>query len=360
MEKLQITTDILAFLDKDTDNLPKEVVAAISLNPTLRWIKFILTDDKPNANRQRIPQSEFANLVKTGLHMPIKMAQGFIREGHEFSVPIGAITSLNIKEALVEGIAALWGKEFPSEVDLLKDMHTTGEKPQLSWEILYVNSDIDDETGVETFQDVALSAATIVGMPAYEGRTPIVSMAAKEAYRIKQEAIDEMEEKIKELEDLVKTMESEKAELQISFDALKEELEALKIEHAELTTFKEEVEAAEARVERVKALTELFSNTGVPLPEDFFEDEEKAEKLLSMDLDQLTFVVQDLALFSKDETIEEIEEASEEDDPETEEAGKKHLGSKNKIPNVSSEDVDDEDWTPSRIAKKLKEDRKKS
>jgi hypothetical protein len=295
--------------------------------------------------------------------MPIKMAQGFIRDGHEFSVPIGTITSLQEHETFIEGIAALWGKEFPSEVTLLSDMNHTGEKPQLSWEILYTDSEIDDETGIETFQDVALSAATVVGMPAYEGRTPIVSMAAKEAYKITQEEINEMDEKLQELEALVESMTNEKAELQGNFDALTEELEALKTETVELRTFKEEIEAAEARAEKLEALRDLFSNSGIEIPEDFLADEENASKLLSMDLDQLTFLVQDLAIFGPkaDEASEEEEseeEASEEEGEvkEEEEASKKHLGSKQNIPNIKSEDVDDEDWTPSRIAKKLKED----
>jgi len=348
---ITFTTEIYDLLDKDKDSLPKEVIAAISLNPTLRWIKFIVTDDKPNANKQRIPQSEFSNLIKTGLHMPIKMAQGFIRAGHEFSVPIGTITSLRKDETFVEGIAALWSKEFPNEVQLLRDMNDTGKRPQLSWEILYSDSIIDDETEIETFQDVALSAVTVVDMPAYEGRTPIVSMAAKEAYRIKQEEYTEMEKTVESLEKLVSTLTSEKATLQEEFDTLSGEFKILKAANEELVSFKDGIEAANARIERIAAIIELFSNSGVTLSEEDFGEKGKAEKLLSMELDQLEFLLQDLALFSSENT-EENEEG-------TEEAGTKHLGSKSLGNlNLGSEDEDDEDWTISRIADKLKKDRK--
>jgi len=354
MDKIvTFTTKMFEILDKDSNDLSKEVIAAISLNPTLRWIKFVVTDDQPNANKQRIPKSEFANLIKTGLHMPIKMAQGFIREGHEFSVPIGTITGLRDADTFVEGIAALWGKEFPTEVQLLRDMHDTDERPQLSWEILYSDSSIDKDTEIEDFEDVALSAVTVVGMPAYEGRTPIVSMAALEAYRITQEEQEDMEKTLEDLTKLVEDLKGEKATLQEEFDTLSDEMKVLKVEHGELVSFKEKVEAASARSERIVALIELFSNSGVAISEEDFGEKGKAEKLLSMELDQLEFLLQDLALFSS-------EEAGGEKDGEGE-AGAKHLGSKSlENLNLTNEDDDDEEWTISRIAKKLKEDRKES
>ena len=101
-----------------------EAMAALSLNRTIKWVKFTLTDDQANANSQRIPKEEFANLIKTGLYMPIKMARGYIREGHEFSVPMGVITNLVEREHTVEGIAALLAPDgvFVFEVSYLVDV----------------------------------------------------------------------------------------------------------------------------------------------------------------------------------------------------------------------------------------------
>ena len=40
-----------------------ESFASITLNPFVTWMKFILTDDKPNGNKQVIPENEFDNLI---------------------------------------------------------------------------------------------------------------------------------------------------------------------------------------------------------------------------------------------------------------------------------------------------------
>lgn len=357
-------TDIVQLnIDGDKSDLPKEVLAAISKNPTLRWIKFVLTDDAPNANKQRIPKEEFSNLVKTGIHMPIKMSQGYIRDGHEYSVPIGSITSLVERDHFVEGIAGLWGKEYPGEVSLLQELSASeDEQPQLSWEILYKGSRVEDD-GVEAFSDTALAAATVVGMPAYEGRTPITLMASKESnsdYRIKTEELDNMEEELKKLQSRVSELESENKTLEDSLASLKEEHDTLKSEHDTLSTekdelaeFKEEIEAAKEKEEKLERVKSLFSESGVELPAEFLEDEEKREKLLAMDYSQLEFLMQDLAIFASDEEGE----GDEEDEGESEASKvKKHLGSKNTL-NPKGERV--KEMTPSQIAKAMKEDKDK-
>jgi len=354
-------TDIVQLnIDKDELDFPKEVLAAISQNPTLRWIKFVLTDDAPNANNQRIPKEEFNNLVKTGIHMPIKMSQGYIREGHEYAVPIGSITSLVERDHFVEGIAGLWGKEYPGEVKLLQELSADDEeKPQLSWEILYTDSEIE-ESGVEAFLGTALAAATVVGMPAYEGRTPITLMASKESnsdYKIKTEEYNKMEEELKklqsrisELEDANKTLEGSLASLKEEHETLKTENEALSTEKDELAEFKAEIEAAEEKEEKLERVKSLFSESGVELPDEFLEDEEKREKLLAMDLSQLEFLMHDLAIFASDD--EEEEDGGEEKASKR----KKHLGSKNTL-NPKGDRV--KEMTPSEIAKAMREDKAK-
>ena len=162
-----------------------------------------------------------------------------------------------------------------------------------------------------------------------------------------------MEKTLEDLTKLVEDLKGEKATLQEEFDTLSDEMKVLKVEHGELVSFKEKVEAASARSERIVALIELFSNSGVAISEEDFGEKGKAEKLLSMELDQLEFLLQDLALFSSEEAGGESKGEGE--------AGAKHLGSKSlENLNLTNEDDDDEEWTISRIAKKLKEDRKES
>lgn len=328
-----IIADIVELSIEDRKNLPNEVSAAISKNPTLKWIKFVLTDDAPNANKQRIPIEEFANLVRTGVHMPIKMSQGYIREGHEYAVPIGSIASLVEREHHVEGIAGLWRKEFPGEVDLLEEMASSDEKPQLSWELMYKGSTVE-EGGIEAFSDVALAAATVVGMPAYEGRTPIVLMASKQQsdadYKIKIEEYDKMEEKLKALQSQVDSLTETNKELEISFSALKEEHETLKgdmekvsAEKDELAEFKSDIDAEKAKAEKLASILKLFEDANLSVPDEYLEDEEKKASLLDMDTNQLEFFLHEISLFASAEEDEEEEGGEEE--------ASKHIGSKNRL-----------------------------
>ncbi len=360
MKTTNIITDIVRLdIDKDISDLPQEVIAAISKNPTLKWIKFVLTDDAPNANNQRIPKEEFSNLVQTGIHMPIKMSQGYIRDGHEYAVPIGSITSLIERDSFVEGIAGLWAKEYPGEIDLLRDMAATDEKPQLSWEILYGDSSMDDG-GVESFADTSLAAATVVGVPAYEGRTPITLMASKDSnadYKIKMEEFDKMEEKLKVLQDRVdelketnETLESSVTTLQEANETLQGEFDSITAEKEELAEFKAEIEATTERAEKLEAIVKLFSESGVDFPEDYLEDEDRREKLLAMDFSQLEFLMQDLSIFASSEEDDEDEEDSEE------EASKKHLGSKITLNPKSKGRA--KDLTPSEIAKAMRDEKR--
>lgn len=157
----------------------REAVAAVQVgNPAATFVKFILTDDKPNGNKQRIPVEEFENLIKTGVFMPIKKAKGYIARGHENSQPIGVITHLRQLANKIIGLAALWSYDNNNDVAEIKARLSNGAPVNLSWEILYDRSDLDQD-GVENLRGVALYGATIVGDPAYGGRTPILAMASK-------------------------------------------------------------------------------------------------------------------------------------------------------------------------------------
>lgn len=156
----------------------KLATSATVTNPAVSWAKFVLTDDKPNGNKQRIPKEEFPNLIKSGVYMPIKMAKGVIRDGHEVSEPIGVITNLMEQGNQILGLAALWTGERTDDVGLIKDLIKQHKKVNLSWEILFRDSNITAD-GIEELRGTFLRASTIVNRPAYGDRTPILAIAAK-------------------------------------------------------------------------------------------------------------------------------------------------------------------------------------
>jgi hypothetical protein len=159
-----------------------EAEAALSSNTdALSFGKFIFTDDKPNGNKQRVPLEEFDNIIKTASFMPIKMAEGKISQGHPGTRPIGVITQVKKENDTVVGLAGLWKKEYAEDIKILKEMVQKGTLPQISWELLYSDSTKDEE-GVETLSGVVVKAATIVGMPAYQGRTPMTALASQDVY----------------------------------------------------------------------------------------------------------------------------------------------------------------------------------
>ena len=96
-------------LIKDKEYKFSEASTAVSLNPMLNWMKFVLLDDLPNGNKQRVPKEEFDNIIKTGIHMPIKVSAGEISPGHQGTFPIGVITNLMVenyghKSVTLEGV----------------------------------------------------------------------------------------------------------------------------------------------------------------------------------------------------------------------------------------------------------------
>lgn len=164
--------------------LTNEAIASIGLNPFFRWAKFVLTDDDVNLNNQRIPKEEFDNLISTGIYTPIKMDFGRVSEGHKTAErkPIGVIT--HIKKDVLDNrnvlvaLAALWKKERPEDVDLLKEMVDSGESPKVSWEISYHDSEFDGKS--EILKGTILTGVAIVANPAYGERTKFLAVAELE------------------------------------------------------------------------------------------------------------------------------------------------------------------------------------
>lgn len=155
--------------------------ASLLLNPEVTWAKFVLTDDMPNGNNQRIPFEEFDNIIKTGTYMPVKMYEGSI-ENHEDSKPLGVITNIR-KEEIPNGhrliaLAVLWGSERPADIEYIKHVMEERGEVNVSWEIKYGKKELE-ANGIQALRDLLLKAVAIVKTPAYEGRTRFLAIAAK-------------------------------------------------------------------------------------------------------------------------------------------------------------------------------------
>ena len=283
-EKSVIKSFVLDFIDLNTED--KEAIASIAENDLFNFVKFILTDDKGNANKQRIPKEEFANLVRTGRYTPFKMGAGKINEGHEDSFPIGVITNLAEAEDQVRGIAALWNRERPEDVALIKDAYANKKQLNVSWELLYSDSKVDDE-GFENLYGTTLRAVTLVGMPAYQGRTPVFAVAST------QENLEDTK-----LEDEKKLQEQIDA-LQIELNTAKEQLELLKSYETELVSLREykaSIEADAQEKEKVKAIKDKFTEAGIEKDEEYFEKNQAI--LLGLSDEALEFMLQDMKSFT--------------------------------------------------------------
>jgi len=167
----------IEFVDDDlaTAGIPEEYK-----NPLLSWVRFIFTDDLPNANNQGIGQDEFDNLVKSMSYMPIKAKfdNEFGLEGHSEASIIGVIKEGRQEDNKIVAIGALYKDEVSDVVAFFKQELSDGNSVDFSWEIRYMDS--EEKDGTEWLRDVTTKAVTAVQNPAYEGRTPLVSISSKD------------------------------------------------------------------------------------------------------------------------------------------------------------------------------------
>lgn len=281
--------NLLESIIGSTDDLG-DAEASVSLNPSFVWTKFVLTDDKPNENRQRVPKEEFANLIKSGIFAPVKMSFGEINENHDESFPIGVITHLKEENDKILGMAALWSRERQEDVLKIKQMVADGNLPQLSWEILFENS-VQEETGIEALANTILRAVTLVSMPAYKGRTPIYAAASTN--------INSEDNSVEELEKL----QAKVSELDLALKAKDEEIASLNAKIAEsepelvsLREFKSAIETEKALAEKLASIKQKFSDAGIVKEDTYFE--ENKESLLGLAESTLDFMIQELVAFS--------------------------------------------------------------
>jgi len=281
--------NLLSLTNDSTDDL-SDAEASVSLNPSFLWTKFVLTDDKPNENKQRVPKEEFANLIKSGVFAPVKMSFGEINEDHDDAFPIGVITHLKEQDDKVLGMAALWSRERQEDVLKIREMVKNGDLPQLSWEILFEKSE-QDETGVEALSNTVLRAVTLVSMPAYAGRTPIYAAASKNT-NSEENSVEELEKlqaRVSELEQSLATKDEE-------VSSLNAKIAEMETENVSLKEFKSAIETEKLLAEKLASIKQKFADAGLSREDKYFD--ENKESLLSLAESTLDFMIQELVAFS--------------------------------------------------------------
>jgi hypothetical protein len=298
-----VLNSTIEFIENEISD-SEEAFASFSLNPNFRWGKVIVTDDRPNGNNQKVPLEEFDNLIKTGVNSPVKMAKGKISDGHAEAMgnPIGTISHLTKSGNKVIALAALWEKERPEDIALLKEMYDKKEYPNVSWELSYTESSKVDD--VEELHGVSLNGLTVVGLPAYQGRTIFYSMASEEKSEeiTKMEELDELKQKITDLEASLKEREDE-------ISALKTEKESIASEVETLKQFKSVVENKAQELEKLASLQAKFKEAGLDKDQDYFD--KNKETLLGLSETALDFMVQEMVSFAS--KVKETQSSKEND-----------------------------------------------
>lgn len=165
----------LAFID----NLAEAGIPEEYMNPLLTWIKLIFSDDQPNVNNQGIKQEEFPNLIRSMSYMPIKANYSDEEagvQGHVDADQIGVIKQGQQEANKIVAVGALYNDESPSVVEFFKKEISEGRAVDFSWEIRYKDSSVEDD--IEWLMETTTKAITAVKSPAYDGRTPLLSISS--------------------------------------------------------------------------------------------------------------------------------------------------------------------------------------
>ena len=286
INKANINSNI-EFIDTNFYRDEKEAESSLGMNPSFRWAKIVVTDDKPNLNKQRIPIEEFANIIKTGIYTPIKMTFNKISSSHKEAIGqiIGTITQLTKNEDKIIALAAFWEKERPEDIKMLKEMYDAGYPPNVSWEIAFSDSFVDD-AGVEVLKNTALTGLAIVSNPAYGGRTRFLAISSTEEEESTMDELEQLKKKIEELESIIEDYKSKEA-------TTSAELEELRL-------YKDAVEKEKAEAERFDKIKNKFKEAGIEKDEEYFVSNK--DKLLQLSEDAVEFMVQEILSFGSKET----------------------------------------------------------
>lgn len=270
------------------------LASIVGSDDTSLWVTFVFTDDIANANAQGIHQDEFERVIRTGLHKPFKKKLGYtVASDHDDAVPVGAIADLKKEENKIVGVASVWEREFPDDAAYIRDAYAAKEPLGVSWEVFYEDTEVDEE-GTEWLKKVSTRAITLVGQPAYAGRTPLLAVAAKQRNSSddkilgvdKQMADNELKEQLdlakQEAATLKTTLEEANANL-TQLGELQSEVKALR-------EFKAKVEEEKATLVLVEARLSQFAEAGIEMTkEDFLKE---AKRWLALDEETFKFVLE--------------------------------------------------------------------
>jgi len=269
-----------------------EAFASVSLNPYYQWAKIVVTDDLPNANKMKIPKEEFPNMIRTGLFSPIKMAEKEISDGHPeaHGKPIGTIAQLLEESNKLIALAALWKKEKPEEITLLKEMFKKGTLPQVSWEVSYEDSSIEDD--IEVLKGVILNGLAVVGLPAYMGRTPFLAMSSKNKEETPVEELDILKNKVEEQRTEIDNLKTKLSEKEIELADKVKVLSEKETEIASLVEFKDKVEKEKSEADKIASIKVKFTEAKLTKDEEYFN--KNRETLLALSDTTLDFMIQEM------------------------------------------------------------------
>lgn len=268
-----------------------QAFASVNLNPNITWAKFTLTDDQPNANKQRVPKEEFENLINTGIYMPIKMEFNTHIGEHEGSLPLGTIAHLKVDSNRIKGLAALWNQERPKDVELLRAKYKDGEPLRLSWELAYSKAEVEED-GTEALRGVSLLATTVVGRPAYGDRTSIEALSTANAGKMEEDNKMDYEKIIEDLKKEISDLTEKTQELQSSLDSKASELDTANSELEDLREFKQTIEKDRLEAEKLATIKEKFAEVKIEKDNEYFVS--NREMLLSIDEKALDFMLQEM------------------------------------------------------------------
>jgi len=275
----------------------KEALASLNYNKDYAIpIKYVFTDAFANANKQQVPEDEFDNIIRTGQSMPIKAGEleAGIPDGHDGASPLGVITHLKKAGATVIGLGLLWKQERPEVVEYIRNAFREKKSLQLSWELGYTDSTFSDDK-VETLAGVVVRAITFVGLPAYEGRTPVLAVASKD----KEDNTKDMEELQTKIEELTTLL----AEKDASILSKDEQIAGLIAERDTLAEYKAGVEGEKELEARLDAIKGRFQEAKIEKPEEYFA--EKKDNLLALEENELDFLLQEMLSFASASKVED-------------------------------------------------------
>lgn len=289
-------------LKEPTEELKMAMASLLPMpekNRNIAWGSFVLLDDLPNGNGVRIPLEEFDNVIKSAEYMPLKMEFGTIKGKHEGSQPLGVIARLvkqvdSVLGNKIFGIAGLWLKERPNDIVALREAIAKNEGVDISWELEYINEDLAED-GILNLRDIGVTAATIVGNPAYQGRTPMFEIAEQNKNSEDDKTLDDKEliqQKYSELETKFQESETKLAEATKLLSEKTAEVEALTAKVAELQEFKDSVDKEKADADKLEAIKAKFTEYGLEKSDDYFA--EKKDFLLGLEDTELTFMLDEL------------------------------------------------------------------